>query len=178
MNESTQLWQRRVERITSRPAAADETWEPQTAELREGWSALSQLLEAADTDFDEQTMLVQVQARRHPKGRRWIGVAALAASLLLAVSALPIWSPSVQPPSRPLAPELANSPSQPTSSAALSVAPSSNSEFPWDDAWDEKLAQIDQSFVSLRSGSDLSDPSLQIASEHLQQLGRELNAEL
>ena len=182
MNEQTELWQRQLEQATRRHPTADETLDAETADLREGWLALGSLLEAADEDFAEQTLPVQIQSARHQQRRRWLGIVALAASLLLAVSAAWIGLRSRQQPRLPSTPEVAGSPSQ-SARPRSPTPPSKNISSPdgeicWDDAWDEKLAQLDQSFVSLCRWSDLGDTSLQIVDQQLQQISQEMNTEL
>lgn len=181
MNEHTERWQRQLELATSRPATDGETLDAETAELREGWSSLSRLLEAADTDVAEKTLLVHTQMARRQRLQHWLGIVALAAALLLAVSGAWLGLRSGQRPSRPSSSDMAGSSSQPTPSAAPTTLPRSispNDEIRWDDAWDEKLAQVDQSLASLHHGLDLGDTSFQIVDQQLQQLSQEMKTEL
>ena len=83
MSDEHERWQRQLEQATSRPTTPAGPWDAETEQLREGWTVLGRLLEAADADFDEQALLVRVQRRRRSHRSYWLGVAALAASLLL-----------------------------------------------------------------------------------------------
>jgi hypothetical protein len=179
MSDETERWQRQLEQATSRPTAPAGTWDAETEQLREGWTVLGRLLEAADADFDEQALLVCVQGRRRPHQWYWLGATALATSLLLAVSAAWLWSRSVGQPGAPAVPEVAGSPTGASPQKSATTADTADAKYlGWDDAWDEQLAQVDQTLVALHSWSDPSDASFLIVDQQLQQISQEMQAEL
>src|SRR5688572_18754767 len=83
-----------IELVTARGATAGEPSNGENVELREGWLALTQLIEQADaaSDFDEQAFLAKVSnavERTSPAPRRgWLVLlGTLAASILVCVLA-------------------------------------------------------------------------------------------
>lgn len=60
MNESSRELHDELERATRRGAGADNELTKEAAELREGWLAFGQLLDAADRQFDPQALLARL----------------------------------------------------------------------------------------------------------------------
>ena len=173
MDEEIARRQSQLEQATRHELPADEPLDAETAELRAGWVALSRLLETADNGFAEQTLLAHLRESPPQAWRHWVGVGVLAASLLVAVAAGWLWLRAGRSPDSPTSGEVAE-----LRQPANSRTPAANGEFRWDDSWDERLAQLDQKFVSLRSWASPGEVSLRVMDEQLQQIDREMNAEL
>jgi hypothetical protein len=167
---------RELERITS----AD-PWPPgepghQSTLLREGWSRWTQLLEAADAEWDEAAFVERIQPPpRSSSGTRWLVCGALAASLLIGLAAawslLASRSNHATSGHRPIAGVVPSSrlPSLPAATAQ------SSGEFAWDDTLDERLADVDGALARLRNAALSNDSRLTILGSRLEQFQQEIN---
>lgn len=179
MNTDTQLVQQSLEQATTPATREPGELTGETVELRDSWLALSRLLAAADGDFDGQAFLAQwPQAAARPP--RWQDrVWALAAALLLAVTAS--WAGQRhgggvdKSPGSDLAAAANSHVSAPDPSAAEGAAAR---EYNWDDSFDEQLTQVDEAIARLRSPWRDDDSSLLVLNEQLQQIGQELDGGL
>lgn len=85
MNDESNQLERRLEQATARQLPADTTLDSETAALREGWLALGQLLDAAESVSGPAAPLPSVPPAPAPRSWQWLGaVVALAVSLLVA----------------------------------------------------------------------------------------------
>lgn len=160
MNEEMKKLQRQLERATARGVDGESELDPQTARLRDAWTALGRLLEAATADAPS----LDRWAQRPPfRPRRWLvpATAALAASLLVAALAAWMWragnmpeKPGTAPPAATFATVKSPARQQTAETVAQRSAQVQNPRQPepadapaWDDALDERLAQVGQQVV-------------------------------
>lgn len=162
MNDESKQLERRLEQATARQLPADTPLDSETAALREGWLALGQLLEAAESAAGPAAPLPAIPPTPAPRSWKWLGrVVALAASLLVAgVVAWQLFPGSdsgqhavktpepaptpqlVQTPEPALAPEknqVAGQPGQQPKPAQES----------WDGTLDESITQAYQDLISI-----------------------------
>jgi hypothetical protein len=143
--------ERRLEQATAPRCEAGDELDPEAASLRAGWLALGDLLVAAQSQVEPPMCSVPfVPASRR---QRWmlLRFAALAASLLIAVSVIsylrgrkPTASnlADTQPTANPMQhePAVAQNPRTPDSSEVEKTpAAASMAEFAWNDSFDQEL---------------------------------------
>jgi hypothetical protein len=143
-----------LERITAREAAGETPPHARLedeASLRESWLAFGRLLEAANDDFDEAVLAAKLRpaapANNHHSRRlkplaRWIGIAAIAASLL---GAAIVWRVAIGNRER-LVGESA-SPAQRTPGDSLLPETTLDDQYAWDDSLDERIAEANEQLI-------------------------------
>jgi hypothetical protein len=148
MSEPNDQHLKELERITGRePAGEPLRAEGEETLLRESWLALGRLLDAANDDFDEAALLARLRieapeeksaSRRSRPLTRWIGLAALAASLLAAAI---VWRLAIGDR------DPAAITSQTASNESSSQKDPFAEQFAWDDAFDERLADAGEQLI-------------------------------
>jgi hypothetical protein len=176
MNDEHKRWQTQLEQATSRSPVAEQAGDSETAELRESWTRLTQLLEAADRDFDASSVAILVPPVARSARRVWGTLVSLAAALLLAVMSGWAWQ-RYHRISEPEAPQLVEAPPQPKPGAPAALETESG-DWVWNDSWDEKMAHIDQAIVGFDSRTDTEDAALNALDSALRRFGQDLNNEL
>lgn len=179
-----------LHRATAHAGSAGESASGEESELREGWSALAHIVQAADAAerFDEQAFLAKLlrsvegdcaePLRHHPFAPRlwWLFTSALAASLLIvAFGAYYLASQSwnralgVKPKGEQKTSGSSESPelAEATESKAVSEA-----ELGWDDSLDQQIQYVGHSLFQLESGDSMKDRSLRSLGSQLQQLDK------
>ncbi len=161
--KETQELQRSLEWATASTAAPESGMDPQTAALREAWTARGRLLETAETPMDP--LLIR---RPDPRlaARRWLPVGAGLAAALVAIVCATVWialaarradtsppeSQVVVQPSRlqsgagetPAPQDVANLKSGPSGSTSASP------EAAWDDTVDDEIAQVGKNLIGVQ----------------------------
>ena len=178
MNTDTQLAQQALEQATAPLAREPGALAGETAELRDGWFALSRLLAAADGDFDDQALLAQWPQVAAPSQRWQDKVLALAAALLLAVTASWASYRHRGGVDKSPGPDLVAAHSNVPTPEPSTVDGAAVREYNWDDSFDEQLTQVDETIARLRSPWRDHDSSLLVLNEQLQQIGQELDGGL
>jgi hypothetical protein len=167
-----------IETATSRDPPSDEIRDEETAELREGWTTLVRLLEDADR---VQAMPGLVLPEQTPATVVWhlrLGtLAALAAGLMIAVTASWLWrSPEQASSSRWLSvvpvPEVSRS-ELPDSGHALPPADSTIDDR-WDDDLDDRLDDLSQQIAGFHGNGYLLDAPFHWLSEQIGELHEEI----
>ena len=142
----------------------------ETAQLRESWLGLVRLLEAADggsPGFDRPVLPTS-----HPLPRRgmWLGAAALAATLLLALSA--IWLTLRTPIDVALPPLPENDGRTPPVAVAFR-----GSDTAWDDQLDEQLVEAGAALQLLQQDWEYDEGAFQVLDHQLRALEQEMQSE-
>lgn len=188
MSETSRDLQAELERATTRRLPADVELSKDAAELREGWLALGQLLEASDRSFDPRQLLEKIETRapssdtvdvvspREPRIASSHGawkrrLAAIVAASLLAAAGLAAWwswnvtirEPSVVPVAR-----------QPVVEQNGSDDPVP--ETAWDDSFDEQLAVTHERIWQVRATSTVSEARIETLRQAVEQFDSELNS--
>lgn len=152
MTDDLRELERRLEEATASPNAAADGLDADTAALRAGWLALGELLETTQPAADVQ--LPPMPLPPAPRRTRWapVALAALAASLLVALTAT--WCARGTKPVAPLptpSPEIAGNAAKP-SAAPIQQKPvePDDVEIAWDDSLDEEFAQASQAITQAR----------------------------
>ncbi len=146
--------------------------DPETAALAEGWQALSQLLAAAEADFQPDVVLRELRRRRF-RERTWrAGKLLAAAVLLIGVGFVWYLNHGAAPNERPNQPSgpssgIAKSPDAPASktndaiASSDSVAIAAATPSDWDQTLDQQISEVDESVQSAKTlgnaGDDLID---------------------
>ena len=156
MNDESKQLERRLEQATARQLPADTTLDSETAALREGWLALGQLLEAAESASGPAAPLPAVPPVPARRSWTWLGVvAALAASLL--VAGLATWQlfPGSDTGQHAKAPEAARTPQsvQPQEPVHIpektQLATKSGQDSSWDGTLDESITNAYQELIGI-----------------------------
>jgi hypothetical protein len=176
MNDESKRWQTQLEQATARCTMPEQAGDAETAELREGWTALTRLLEAADSDFDAVSVTGLVAPVARSTRRLWATLVSLAAALLLAVTAGWAWQ-RYHRVAAPESPQFVESRPQPQPIAPAVVA-TEFGDLVWNDSWDEKLARIDQAIVGLDTSTTTADSAVNVLDSALRSFGQDLNNEL
>lgn len=152
MTDDRDEFQRRLEQATSRTAPADDAWGPETASLRAGWLALGELLEATGPQGDLPWSGMPADdplRRKRPRAVGLMGLAALAASALIAAAiawhASGLKTPRASPP--PSAPVAGTNPQPtgtPTPRTPVAAAESHSS---WDAGLDDDLERAGRAIL-------------------------------
>jgi hypothetical protein len=151
MNDALNELQRQLEQATARDGAQQAPSDPETAALREAWTALGRLLAAAQPA--EQTLLDRWKRPPSRPPRRWFRSPAVGLAVSLAVCAVAAWAwwgCGVPRPAKTPAQHAARSASPPLASpkvVAQRPAQSSINEPQWDDTLDEQFARLGQRVI-------------------------------
>lgn len=180
-NEWSETLADKLHRATARNLPADAELDAQTSALRDGWLALSQLLEAADAEQPEPLVTLPSPAVAAPHGKLWLVIAALAASLLLVAAGAWLvasqWSDNrgggssvakSLPTKHPGAPNVAPAP------ADVAAQDTHNSELAWDDALDDRIADASEAARQVQTVSHSADRNLYFVSSRLEEISRDL----
>lgn len=142
MTDDLRELERRLEEATASRDSAADNLDADTAALRAGWRALGELLETTqpEAEVSMPPMPLPPDARR----TRWapVAAAALAASLLVALTAT--WYVRGTTPAPKIA---ANAPKPSTEPIGQKPAVSDDLEIAWDDSLDEEFAQAGQAII-------------------------------
>jgi hypothetical protein len=176
MNDEDKRWQLQLEQATSRCSATERAEDAETAALREGWTSLTRLLEAADRDFDASSVATLVAPVARSTRHVWGTLVSLAAALLLAVMTGWAWQRYHHTP-LPEAPQIVESSPQPKR-ADSPKGTTESGDLLWNDSWDEKLARIDQAIVGLDSSTTTADGAVNVLDSALRSFGQDLKNEL
>jgi hypothetical protein len=144
----------KLARITARERDGELSPRDEEGEsLRESWLAFGRLLEAASDDFDEAALVAKIRSAataeaisssRSAPRTRWIGLAAIAASLLIAAA---VWRFANR--DREQAPRdsvVQRTQDQPSGSSA--AEPSAfDEQYSWDDSLDERIAEASEQLI-------------------------------
>jgi hypothetical protein len=173
--------QRILELATASTAAPGHGMDPQTAALREAWTAWGRLLETAETPLDPSTIRRR-KARSAARRRLPVGVGLAAAVVLVAAAGAwfglasrragaPLPQPEVAevgalPSEPPQLPQTAGETPSPQAVADfandLRQSPSVASEAAWDDTVDDEIVQVGEQLMGLqknwRACADALDP--------------------
>jgi hypothetical protein len=190
-NDSKEL-QERLEQATARQCPAEDPLDPETAALRAGWSALVELLEAAQPQADPPLRQLSLPPAEHRK--RWLPVmlAVLAASVLVAAAVTWIVQGTQPGTGRmPQATQIAGNDPQPRFSAAKQI-PASPQQTPtasnnsknnsensntatWDDSLDQQITAVSQAMVSVRDDWYAQTGSASAIEYQLQQIKNDMD---
>jgi len=156
MNEETRRLQELLERATAPGNQMSDDLDAETSSLREGWLALSKLLEDARVAPDQPLDRWQVTLRPAAQ-RRWFAVAAaLAASLLIAAGLTLAYrllersdimapsAPRLAQDGRPLAEPLAVAPEAVAKTTNADARSSVADGLTWDDPLDDEITAVAQ----------------------------------
>ena len=180
-NEWSETLADKLHRATSRNLPADAELDAQTAALRDGWLALSQLLEAADAEQPEPVVTLPAAAIAVRPGKLWLAIFALAASLLLVAAGAWLvatrWNTvggggsqvatSPQPKDE-VSPGVAPVPSNAVANDAI------NGELAWDDALDDRIADASEAARRVQTVSRGADRDLDFVNWRLEEISRDL----
>ncbi|HEV3415968.1 MAG TPA: hypothetical protein VG056_04125 [Pirellulales bacterium] len=179
MNDDETKLECQLREATGAASSSTAGRDAETAALAEGWLALGQLLEAANSDFGPELVLKQLR-RRLLRRRLWQGGALLAATLLIGVSVAwyanrgRVGDTLVTPRNgSDIAVELpASMPSAKADDARTeptTIADNSSNNSGWDQTLDQRIAQVDDSVVSAGTLANRGDDSIE-------QLGQQLTS--
>jgi hypothetical protein len=181
MNDDLGELRRSLEHITACGGSSDREQGPdaESAALRTAWLAFGQLLESAETDTGSAARPLRlaegwpnVPARRRGHRRLFISVAAMAASVLLAVTAVWHWqttrSVAVRTAASPLsntaslntalpnkvAKDIKRSVPPATSRRTTTPAVSLQAKWQWDDAVDREIEVVGRAAVRAQQGQE------------------------
>jgi len=146
----------------------------ETAELREGWLSLTELLHAADDKFRPDEVLVPLQRRNRARMIRRLAAAALAASLLIALTVGLHYFAATVPNGSPAPPRqvATHDTEQPV------VEPDLTNDIPdWDDTFDEQLALAGQQVSQVRESWRSPDVSYDVLVDQLYEMEEEITDE-
>jgi len=201
MNEKPRDLQSDLERATSRRLPAGDELSKDAAELRDGWLAFGQLLDASDRSFDPRALLAELDLSPHERGAVSSGesstmatvaaahssgswkrlmMAVVAASLLAAV-ALAAWqfwrAAGGTPDGAPVAhgDGLRKVESLPPKGSA-DVPPDLAAGMAWDDSFDEQLAVTQQRILDVRASSTVSEVRFESLRQAVEQFDSDLNS--
>lgn len=193
MSDESRELQNDLERATMRRLPPDAELSRAAAELREGWLAFEQLLDASDRAFDPRACLAKLDltaAAQEPRPaecvspkrrmRTWLGVlgAVVAASLLIVV-AWGAWRWGVfdrqESGEVPVARQPANDRGPPGVTAPVNAAVVA-AEVAWDDSFDEQLAVTQQRILQANSTSATSEFRLETLRQAVEQFDWELSS--
>ena len=172
MTDDLKALERRLEQATARQCSGEDSLEPETAGLRAGWLALGELLEAAQPQVDPPLPRLPPLRAQRRRRRLPVAIAALAASLLIAVTFA--WHARwTKPAATPLPQrlEVAQNGPKPGSSAVkqASTAPS-DAELAWESSLDQEIETAGQAIRQLQQdqlASATSSGRLQYQLENL-----------
>lgn len=184
MNTSDELKQ--LELATS--SAPEQNLEAETAELREGWRALTKALEQSGGRFDEGALLSKLQrevsasplrAETNDQGRGWIVVAALlggtvAASLLLMV-ALAGGFFGRQPIAKPTKTSTPQQNNLAVKTAPSGINESDGSTPSWDDPLDSQISVAAAQMQTFQKPALPLDASISTLNYQLRQMAQDLD---
>jgi len=152
VSDELEKLQRRLEEATAADCPRHAPLDADTASLREAWLAFGQLLEAAQPVLHQPPKLPQIPRRAAGIKRPTLGIAALAASLVVGVTV--VWmllgtghsgdssaGPGAVASLDTQQPALAKEKPQPAPAAA---------ELRWNDSLDEQLVQVGEEIVRLQ----------------------------
>jgi hypothetical protein len=168
-------------RVTSSESYLPPETEEEAAALREGWLGWTQLLQAADNEWDQTELVTRLQRQAPvPTRHGWLlATGALAASLLLVLAGT--WLIGARPQagslrSEPSGTALVQGPIR-TDSAPLAASPERTAdELTWDDPLDQQLAEARITLSSLRGSWRSSDTRLTALSAQVAQFMQEMDA--
>jgi hypothetical protein len=170
-----------LERATSIAPVAPAELDPETAQLREGWLRLTQLLDAADEAWDSQAFAHQIELPKPALWQRPLALCgALAASLLVCALAAWLHSARTNDPTtlRNTSVAQVEPPEQPQASEVTAPANStmSHEELAWDDTLDERLTNLHGALATVRGSSFMNDSRMSVLSTQLRQIATEIEA--
>jgi hypothetical protein len=162
-------FERRLELVTSERCPPQAALDAESAALRGAWLALGELIEGTQGEPPRAAPASPLRPARRGKRRLPVVAAALAGSLLIAVSiAWCLWpagvrgrSPLIPAPSTPLAVRQSEpSPAAPTSQVQPSRAPLRETDLAWEDPLDREIGvaaratvQVARNELALASGT-------------------------
>ena len=156
MNDPLKKLEQQLERATARGRCDDGELDPETAQLREAWTALDRLLTAVEPDSQSALGRWSRPPTSRPRRRFLLPAVALAASLVVGAAATWMWwgagLPGGDAPqtARSDAGRAAPEPTVVTKAPANAVAPAASAHDPnpkWDDPLDEQLARLGQEVI-------------------------------
>jgi hypothetical protein len=159
---------RQLDEATTRDLPADAKLDPETAELREGWSALVRLLEDADATMPAAP--IALEGRRQGARRRGVLVLlAVAASLLVSLGVVWHLRARFQPAVTDIR---SKEPASPTETVAVDfnaaeAASERDAEFSWDDDLDARFEEITQQIAAFYDNSHLHGSPYQVLDAEL-----------
>ena len=178
-------WQqqlRQIETATTREGSSDTPADAETVELREGWTALVQLLDDADRGAALPELTLPSPKSR---SRRALTLIALAAALLIAAtvgwrilgrSAAPGIDVVVEVPeesaSEPSSPERDDGPAEPDGGVGSNVLVADDS---WDDGLDDRLDDLTQQIAGIQGNGFLLDSPFQLLDERIGELREKMD---
>jgi hypothetical protein len=168
-----------LERITAREAETPPHARLENeAPLRESWLALGRLLDAANDDFDEAALVAKLRpatpaaiSQARPRAR-WIGAAAIAASLLTAAIAWRVVSDRDR-----LANESAPAARPTAGGSSLPETTLHHEHYAWDDSLDERIAEAGEQLIDTSAEWRGYDAPYAAVDQRLQDLTESLGDE-
>jgi len=181
VNAQPQDLLRQLEQATATDSGPSPEMDEETALLRQTWLGLTQLLEAADADWDETVILARKPFCSTRPRWKSLTIAALAASLLTVV--IGAWmshkylAPRVlveraiegDKTERLITPRKVASPEQ-------SPTAQSSDELAWNDTFDERLADAELAMYRLRFESRHHEMRIEVLQSQLQTIENEVEA--
>ena len=163
MSDEFDKLQRQLEQATAPDCPAESRLDAETASLREGWLALAELLKAAEPASEEPLELRAPLMPVRRVGPKAVGLVALAASLLVAVSVAGRWIRSDRAGGSGSLSEHAlsgviSTDREPVGPGPGQIEPASLADrFAWDDPLDQQIASVAQELVRLQQDWDQVD---------------------
>ena len=167
MNDELSRLQRQMEEATAADCGPDCPHDTETASLRQGWLAFGELLEAAQPMADEPLQLRPMPRRTARSRRLAAGIAAVAASVVVAVTLA--WSL--------LGPKQPADPSTPAGGAVASGAAQTD-ELDWDDSLDQQIVQAGQQMVRIQQDWYRPDDAFGSVHDGLEQMEKDIDDNL
>lgn len=170
MNPTQEHLLQQLEQATATGATSNAPVDDETRDLRQSWFYLTQLLKETDAQEDEVELVPR--AALPPRRHAWTTVAAraLAASLLVAVSApwLAVRAPVPREPQHAFPSE------SPRPTLAVAGEPSLDDELAWSDRLDEQLDAAGQTLIAIQSAWRSGDPLFRLLQDRLDRIEQEM----
>ena len=169
MNDETRELQHRLERATAAECLPQESLEPETASLREGWLALGQLIETAQPALDRPLPLRRAGPK---KTLRWRKAVAMAASLAIGVALA--WGLTAKYAADPTQParEMAAASGVSEKNVIAQVDPIA--ELEWDDSLDDQIAMVGWEIIQVQGDRYCLDDAFRPLWESIDRMEQEI----
>jgi len=170
-NDKSKL-QRMLEAATSTDMPSDVMLDEETAELREGWDALGQMLQARDDQFDPNAVVVQLKRRQSKRRTRLAAMAAVAASLLVALGVGGYWIAT--------SPDGATTVKNDRSNGKKIESPNetpADVNLDWDDSWDSEVALASEEIIRVQQDWHATGGPLLILQHQLDEIEQGIDEE-
>ncbi len=180
MNDELDRLKRQLERATASECPTAGSLDAETASLREGWLALGELLEAVEPPVAEPVKLPEPAQPGRRTGRKAVGIAALAVSLLVGLTLAGKWIRANRPGGPPTRshtslPEIVRADAEQFNANAEPLETASLADWgEWDDPLDQQIASVAQEVVRIQQDWDQVDGAFGLLYVGMEEMAEEL----